>query len=130
MIKEIVRVKRVRDGKLDVEIKRKEICSGCRAREFCYGAGSEIVMEKGNLNISVGDELEIGLKESRSLITSFAAFFLPALLFTLTVFFLRTEEEIISFAAGVIILFLYYLAFKFILKRGHHQFKAEVLRKI
>ena len=130
MFKEIVSVVDTLNDKVKVKFIKKEMCSHCKLSDIC-GMGKEVLtLEDNQLSLKAGDNIEIGIEEKKTLLASFIMFFIPALLFVSSLVFLKNYGEALSFSLAILILCIYYVVVKLILRKKGKEFNLKILRKL
>jgi len=130
MFKEIVSVIEAWNNKVKVKFTKKEMCSCCKLSGVC-GMGTEVlVLDNNRLTLKAGDNIEIGIEEKKTLLASLIMFFMPALLFVSGLVFFKDYGEALSFSLAILILCIYYVGVKLILRKMGKKFNLKILRKM
>jgi len=130
MFKEIVSVIEAWNNKVKVKFTKKEMCSCCKLSAVC-GMGTEVlVLDNNRLTLKAGDNIEIGIEEKKTILASLIMFLMPALLFVSGLIFFRDYGEALSFSLAILMLCIYYVGVKLILKKKGKKFNLNILRKI
>jgi len=130
MFKEIVSVIEAWNNKVKVKFTKKEMCSCCKLSAVC-GMGAEVlVLDNNRLTLKAGDNIEIGIEEKKTILASLIMFLMPALLFVSGLIFFRDYGEALSFSLAILMLCIYYVGVKLILKKKGKKFNLNILRKI
>ena len=130
MFKEIVRVIEAWNNKVKVKFTKKEMCSCCKLSGVC-GIGTEVlVLDNPILTLKAGDDIEIGIEERKTLLASLIMFLMPALLFVSSLVFFKEYGEALSFSLAILMLCIYYVAVKLLLRKKKKEFNLKILRKL
>jgi len=130
MFKEIVRVIEAWNNKVRVQFTKKEMCSCCKLSGVC-GIGEEIlILDNPRLTLGTGDNIEVGIEEKKTLLASLIMFLMPALLFVSSLVFFKNCREALSFFLALLVLCIYYIIVKLILRKKGKEFNLKILRKI
>jgi len=130
MFKEVVEIIGKKENKVKVKFKRTSVCSHCKLNFLCSRDSQFIVDDDPSLDLRVGDKIEVGMEEKKSLLVSLIMFFVPALIFIFTLFFFRGQSPFKSFFIAIVFLGLYYLILRIFVIRLTSSFNLKIIRKI
>ncbi len=130
MFKEIVSVIEAWNNKVKIKFTKKEMCSCCRLSGVC-GMGTEVlVLDNDRLTLRAGDNIEIGVEEKKTLLANLIMFLMPALLFVSSLVFFKNYGETLSFSLAILVLCIYYVSVKVLLRKRKKEFNLKILRKL
>lgn len=130
MFKETVEVIEVWGDKAKIKFTKKENCSCCKASHVCGMGKEKLTINSYNFNLKVGDKIEVGIEEKKTLLASLVMFLIPGTLFMLSLMIFRQRGEALSFLLALLILCTYYITVKFLLKNHGKKFHLKILKKI
>jgi len=130
MFKEVVEVTGVFENKAKIKFTKKKMCSCCRLSHVCSKAEEELAVDSQGFSLKKGDHIEIGIDEKKSLLAAFITFLLPSIIFVLSLAGFRDKGELFSFFLAILLVCVYYVVVKFILKFKGKSFELKILRKI
>lgn len=116
--------------KVVLKILRDKMC-GCCANMFCQQAGQNQLTLKDTLGLSKDDKVELGLESSICLVLSVVTFFLPSLVFIVTIYVLKDMGVLLSFLIGVCTVGIYFFLIKvFFINRVKNKLSCRIIRRI
>lgn len=96
-----------------VKIAVQSACSQCHAKGFCSASemSEKIIETMPNEPVKTGDDVIVEMDEKLGFKAIFFAFFIPFILFVLTLFisYYLTNSEVIAAVASIVMLVPYYL---------------------
>ncbi|MCF7907649.1 MAG: SoxR reducing system RseC family protein [Candidatus Omnitrophica bacterium] len=130
MDKEVVRVEKVIGDKVRVQFERKVSCSCCRLESVCAQRKGNFDIERRGFSLKAGDKVEVAIDGNKGLLAVVLTFFFPAAVFMASVIIFQDKGELISFFIALVIVCLYYLILKLIVKRFKNKFELKILKKL
>ncbi|MCM8773994.1 MAG: SoxR reducing system RseC family protein [Candidatus Omnitrophica bacterium] len=130
MVKEVVEIIEKINGKIKIKFKKKALCSCCNFTSLCGSEEEVVILDNSGLTLEVGDRIEVGIEEVKSLIINFLTFFLPILIFISLLLFLKKYGELTSFLIAIIVLIIYYSFLRSWVKKRKDSFNLTILRKL
>jgi len=131
ILKEIVTVKDIEQNKVKVRFTKSKMCSCCRISFLCGKEGQDqVVIDNPGLSLAKGDKIEVGIERKKPLLASVLLFFLPGVIFIVTLAIFRNTKEALSFLFAIAAVIIYFIVLKCIMKKKEAYFKIKILRKI
>ena len=131
MFKEVVDVIKVQDSKVTIKFTRKQACSKCPTSYICHKNKDQTMdINPQGFNLKPKDKIEIGIQEKKTLLASLINFLFPSLLFVASLIIFKGRGELNSFFAALIVLAVYFIIIKVILRRKGRYFNLTILQKI
>ena len=81
-------------------------------------------------SLKPGDKIEIGIQEKKTILASLINFFIPALLFVASLIIFKDRGELNSFLGALVVLIVYFVVVKLILRKKGRYFNLTILQKI
>jgi len=122
MFKEIVEIEEVKPSGVIVKFQRKSMCSCCSMRFVCASDKDTLfAANPQGFAFKPGDKAELSLAESANIWSSILVFAVPAILFVIFLWVLRTRGELISFSVSLLVIGLYFVIMNKMMKiTGKH----------
>ena len=131
MFKEVVDVIKVQDSKVTIKFTRKQAWSKCPTSYICHkNKDQTIEIDSQGFNLKPGDKIEIGIQEKKTILASLIKFFIPALLFVVSLIIFKGRGELNSFLYALGVLIVYFVVVKLILRKKGRYFNLTILQKI
>jgi positive regulator of sigma E activity len=130
MFKETVIVSEVWEDKVKISFVKKQMCSHCKTKSFCGNNEESIVIDSSGFSLHAGDKIEIAIEEKKTILASIIVFLIPAVLFIGCLVSLRQYGESFSFFFSLVVLGVYYLLLRVIMRTKGSYFKINILRKL
>lgn len=131
MIREVVEVKDISGSKISVQFKRQSMCGNCQGYQICNVDKSQtVILENNNLFLEKGDLIEVAIESRKTLLGIIFIFFIPTMLFLFSIWFLARLGPAISFFIALLVVILYYIVVKAILKNKTNYFNIKILGKV
>ena len=131
MFKEVVEVIKVQGNLVTIKFTRKQACSKCPTSYICHRNKDQTMqINSQGLDLKPGDKIEIGIQERKSILASLLNFFFPALLFVLSLIIFKGRGELNSFLTALVVLVVYFIIVKLILRKIGRFFNLTILQKI
>jgi len=130
MFKEAVEVVEVSGDKARIKFTKKKMCSCCKFSYVCGKPQEELTLDSQGFSLKKGDRIEIGIDEKKSLLAGLITLFVPSVIFVLSLIAFRKAGELPSFFLAILLVCVYYVVVKLILKSKGKNFELKILRKI
>jgi positive regulator of sigma E activity len=132
MFREIVEIVEKQNGRLKVRFKKSILCSCCRFNFLCSNSQQSLSLEDdSNLNLRVGDKIEIGIEERKQLLSSLILYLFPAIIFLATLIVSKKFlKELETFFVGIVSIAIYYLLIRIIMKKLKPNLNLKIIRKV
>lgn len=130
MLKEKAKILNVSQSNVVVQVTRQKMCSCCPISTMCSNTNQTLTIENVNLDLTAGDNVEIGIEDKKNFIAVLTVFLIPCLIFVAMLIFFKPTGEIKSFFFAVSALVIYFLTLKILLKRKAGYFNVKILRKL
>jgi positive regulator of sigma E activity len=131
MFKEVVEVVEKKDGKIKVRFEKKSLCSCCRFSFLCSNPQEAVVIDdNSNFDLRAGDKIEISIEEKKQLLAGLILFFVPAIIFLVSLILARGFGETKAFFLGVASILIYYLLIKIIIKKVKPSLNFKIIGKL
>lgn len=103
-------------------------CSSCAVSGICGVKDNSMYIEKANGHtFKKGDIIEVEIDEKKTNLASIIVFFIPLVIFILSLFFLRNINEAINFFVSLGIVLVYYFFIRLVLKKKSSYFHIKIL---
>lgn len=131
MLKECVEVVGVKGREVKVRFDKKAMCSCCRYSFLCGKGQEDISIENTQgLEIKVGDKIEVGIQEKRSMLAALILFLFPMIIFLICLIVFNNWHQVGAFFIAILSVCVYYLIIRNILKLKGRYFNLKILRKL
>ena len=131
MFKEVVDVIKAQDSKITIKFTRKQACSKCPTSYICHKNKDQTMdINSQGFSLKPGDKIEIGIQEKKTILASLINFFIPALLFVASLIIFKGRGELNSFLGALVVLAVYFIVIKLILKKKGRYFNLNILQKV
>lgn len=130
MLKEVVVVEDVFEGKVRIKFERKLSCSCCRLQAVCGQGKGSLDIDNDNFSLKKGDQIEVAIDEKRSLLATILIFLVPAAIFVVSLVIFKDKGEITSFFLALGVVCVYYVFLKLALKVEGKKFNLRIIRKL
>ncbi|MFH1504352.1 MAG: SoxR reducing system RseC family protein [Candidatus Omnitrophota bacterium] len=130
MFKEIVEISDVFDNKVKISFTKKQMCSCCSLGHICGRGEEELVIDDWGFSLKKGDKVEIEIDEKKGILANLILFFFPSIILIAGLILFQNKGELLSFVLALLVVCVYYLIVKLILKLKGKDFKLKIIRKI
>lgn len=130
MFKEVVKVVGKQGDKLKIKFEKTAMCSHCRFNSLCSPDEIMTIDDNPSLGLKAGDKIEVGIEESKTFLASLAIFFIPTIIFIITLVLFKNLGVIKSFSLGILFMVLYYIIAKIVLRETQSRLKLRIMSKI
>jgi len=106
-------------------------CSSCAVSGICgVRDNSMYIGQVGSYAFRKGDIIKVRIDEKKTNIASVIVFFIPLVIFILSLFLLRNINEAANFLVSLGMVLVYYLLMRLALKKKGSYFHIEILKKL
>jgi positive regulator of sigma E activity len=131
MLKEVVDVTQVQNNTITIKFTRKQACSKCPTSYICHKNKDQTMqIDRQSFDLKPGDKIEIAIEEKKTILASLINFFIPALLFVLSLIIFKGRGELNSFLGALVVLAVYFVVVKLIVKKKGSYFNLTILQKV
>ena len=110
---------------------KRTMCDCCRYSSVCGKGQESIVLEnEQQLPLNVGDEVEIGIEEKKTVLAALIMFLFPGIIFLAILLLLKSWSQVGSFFIAIFGICIYYLIVKIVLRKKAKYFNVKILRKL
>ena len=106
-------------------------CSSCAVSGICgVRDNSMYIGQVSSYAFRKGDIIKVRIDEKKTNIASVIVFFIPLVIFILSLFLLRNINEAANFLVSLGMVLVYYLLMRLALKKKGSYFHIEILKKL
>jgi len=130
MFKETVEVVDVFADKVKIKFTKKLMCSCCRLSGLCRSGDETLLLDNPGIALKTGDQVRIAINEKKSLLANIIMFLVPGLVFISSLIVFAGYGELMSFFLAIVVVCLYYIVTKLLMKRYAKHFNIKILKKL
>jgi len=106
-------------------------CSSCAVSGICGTKDNSMYIKQvSSHTFKKGDIIEVGVDEKKTNFASIIVFFIPLVIFILSLFLLRNINEAVNFFVSLGIVSVYYLVMYLALRKKGSYFHIKILGKL
>jgi len=130
MIKETAEVIEILPKGIAIRFTKYGSCSSCAVSGICGTKDNSMYIEQDSSHtFRKGDIIEVEIDEKKTNFASVIVFFIPLVIFVLSLFLLRNINEAVNFLISLVIVLVYYFLVRLALKRKGSYFRIRILKK-
>ncbi len=130
MPKEAVEVLEVLGDKVKIKFTKTKMCSCCKYTHFCSSRDEILLVDNPGFSLEPGDKAEVLIDEKKNILANILIFFIPIVVFIIGLLVFKIFGEFFSFLLASILVCVYYVIVKAILKKKGQEFNLTILKKL
>ena len=130
MLKEVVEIAGVYGDKVKIKFTRNQMCSCCRMQQLCGGTKETLTIDNCGFKLNESDKIEITIDEKKTMLANIIIFLVPGIIFILGLVIFKARGEVMSFFLALILVCIYYVIVKLILRKYGKKFDIKIIRKL